>query len=300
MQPKTLDTKISVRGKLTTNEPLGLLSWFRCGGDADMLFRPADVDDLTSFLSQYEGDVTILGGMANTIIRDGGIRGCVIQLEKAFADIRVEGTKIIAGAGALNGTVAAAAAKNGIGGLEFLSGIPGTVGGAVRMNAGAYGAEVKDVLRTVDVVDRDGSKRTLTPEDLHMTYRHTDAPEDSIFVEAVFEGKTEDQAVVRARLKEIKEKRNATQPIREQTGGSTFANPEGKKAWELIDAAGCRDLMIGGAAMSKQHCNFMINTGEATAEDLENLGDEIIKRVKEKTGVTLRWEIKRIGERLKP
>jgi UDP-N-acetylmuramate dehydrogenase len=286
-----------VRGVLTENAPLGAESWFGCGGSADLLFSPADIDDLAEFLKNYDGDITVLGGMANTIVRDGGIRGVVIRLGKNFGDVKAEGTKIIAGAGALNGSVAAAAVKAGIGGLEFLSGVPGTIGGALRMNAGAYGAEVKDVLKEVIVIDRDGSKRILKPVDLKMTYRHTEAPEDSVFVQAIFEGKAEDVEIVRARLKEIKAKRQETQPIAEKTGGSTFANPEGHKAWELIDKAGCRGLKIGGAQMSEKHCNFMINAGGATASDLENLGDEVIRRVKEKTGVTLRWEIKRIGER---
>lgn len=288
-----------VRGLLTKDEPLGALSWFRCGGDADLLFRPADFEDLVSFLKQYDpaAPLTVLGGMANVIIRDGGIRGCVIQLGKPFSDITVEGTKITAGAGAFNGTVASAAAKAGIGGLEFLSGIPGSVGGALRMNAGAYGTEVKDVLVSATAVDRAGNIHELSPADLNMSYRHTDLPEGYILTGAVFDGQAEDAQIVRARLKEIKAKRQETQPISEQTGGSTFANPEGEKAWELIDRAGARDLQIGGARMSIKHCNFMINTGEATAADLENLGDELIRIVKEKTGITLRWEIKRIGEK---
>jgi UDP-N-acetylmuramate dehydrogenase len=285
-----------VRGILTENTPLGVESWFGCGGTADLLFAPADFNDLADFLKNYEGPVTILGGMANTIVRDGGIRGVVIRLGKSFGNVKAEATKIIAGAGALNGSVAAAAVKAGIGGLEFLSGVPGTIGGALRMNAGAYGTEVKDVLKEVTVIDRNGSRRVLKPADLKMTYRHTDAPEDSIFVQAVFEGKAEDAEIVRARLKEIKAKRQDTQPIAEKTGGSTYANPEGHKAWELIDKAGCRGLKIGGAQMSEKHCNFIINTGNATAADLENLGDKVIEIVKEKTNVLLCWEIKRLGE----
>lgn len=289
----------SIRGKLTPNYPLGLDSWFRCGGNVDLLFEPADLDDLEVFLKSYDGDVLVLGGMANTIIRDGGIRGCIIRMNKskAFSNIEVEGTKITAGAGTLNGSVASMAAKNGIGGLEFLSGIPGTVGGALRMNAGAYGAEVKDVLVSATTIDRVGDKRELTPDQMDMTYRHIGVPEDQIFTRAVFEGVAEDTGVVRARLKEIKAKRQSTQPISEQTGGSTFANPEGHKAWELIDQVGARDLQIGGARMSEKHCNFMINSGNATATDLENLGDELIRIVAEKTGVTLRWEIKRLGDK---
>ncbi len=301
---------IDVRGKLTENEPLGLLSWFRCGGDADLLFRPADLEDLISFLQQYSKDqpLAVLGDCANTIIRDGGIRGCVIQLDKDFSDIDVEGTKITAGAGCFNGTAASSAAKNGIGGLEFLSGIPGSVGGAVCMNAGAYGAEVKDVLVEAHGVDRQGGVHAFSPDDLKMRYRHSDIPQDCIITHAVFEGQLEERDVVRGRLKEIKEKRNTTQPIREQTGGSTFANPsaedlkavglpEDMRAWQVVEKVGGRGLMVGGAKMSEQHCNFMINAGEATASDLEALGDELIARAQDQLGLTLHWEIKRVGER---
>ena len=288
----------SVRGKLTQDYPLGKDSWFRCGGSADLLFEPADFDDLDDFLKNYDDDVLVLGGLANTIVRDGGIRGCVIRLGKAFAEIKIDGNRITAGAGALNGSVASAASKNGIGGLEFLSGIPGTLGGALRMNAGAYGAEVKDVLVKAETIDSAGSVRQLSPDQMGMTYRHTAVPQDQIFTQGVLEGAIEETDIVRARLKEIKAKRQATQPISEQTGGSTFANPKGMKAWELIDQAGCRDLKIGGACLSEKHCNFMINAGGATASDLENLGDEIIRIVAEKTGAILRWEIKRIGDRL--
>jgi UDP-N-acetylmuramate dehydrogenase len=296
-----------VRGTLIKDAPLGAQSWFECGGAADMLFEPADFNDLADFLKNYDGPVTILGGMANTIIRDGGVRGAVIRLGKNFGDVKADGTKIIAGAGALNGSVAALAVKAGIGGLEFLSGVPGTVGGAVRMNAGAYGAEMKNILREVTVLHRDGLMRTLKPADLHMAYRHTDAPADSIFTQAVLEGIAEDAEIVRARLKDIKTKRQTTQPIAEKTGGSTFANPdaadlkraglpEDLRAWQVIERVGGRGLMIGGAQMSEKHCNFMINTGSATAADLEALGDELIRRAHEDLGVNLRWEIRRIGE----
>jgi UDP-N-acetylmuramate dehydrogenase len=288
---------VKPRGKLTENAPIGSESWFACGGTADLLFEPADFDDLVSFLKDSKEPLTIIGGLANTIIRDGGVRGVTIRLgKKEFAKIHVEGTKISAGAGALNGSVAAAAVKAGVGGLEFLSGIPGSVGGALRMNAGAYGSEVKDVLVECTAVDRTGNIRTLKPADMHMTYRHTDVPEDWIFTHAIFKGVQEDYGTVKNRLNEIKVKRNETQPIREKTGGSTFANPDGQKAWQLIDKSGCRNHIVGGARMSELHCNFMINTGNATASDLEKLGDDLIKIVKEKTGVTLRWEIRRLGE----
>lgn len=299
--------------RLTENAPLGQESWFGCGGTADLLFQPADIDDLTHFLKSAppETPVTVLGGLANTIVRDGGVRGCVIRLGKPFADIEVRGARIVAGTGALNGSVAAAAAKAGIGGLEFLSGIPGTVGGALRMNAGAYGREVKDVLIAAFGLSRDGQAEAFMPEDMDMRYRYCGAPEGVIFTAAAFEGQRENKDVVRERLKEIKERRRQTQPISEKTGGSTFANPtaeelavaglpEGTRAWQLVEKVGGRGLTIGGAKMSEKHCNFMINTGTATAADLEDLGDELITRVKNLLGVTLHWEIRRIGERTRP
>lgn len=299
--------------RFTQNAPLGAESWFGCGGTADILFQPADLDDLSLFLKDTPAElpVTILGGLANTIVRDGGIRGCVIRLGKPFAEIEIRGTRIVAGAGALNGTVAAAAAKAGIGGLEFLSGIPGTVGGALRMNAGAYGREVKDALVAAFGLDRTGRSEALMLDEMHMSYRHCGAPEGIIFTAAAFEGQREDKDIVRARLKEIKERRRDTQPIAEKTGGSTFANPtaeeltaaglpEDTRAWQLVERVGGRGLKIGGAMMSEKHCNFMINTGTATAADLEDLGDELISRVKNLLGVTLHWEIRRIGERLPP
>lgn len=299
-----------VRGTLIENAALGAQSWFRCGGTADLLFQPADFEDLTDFLKQYPTDKPLmtLGGMANTIVRDGGIRGCVIQLGRNFSDVTIEGTKLIAGAGALNGTVASMAAKNGIGGLEFLSGIPGSVGGAVCMNAGAYGTEVRDVLAEAGAVDRSGHVDILTPESMKMGYRRSEIPCGAIVTHAIFEGVVEDHEIVRARLKEIKQQRNETQPIAEKTGGSTYANPSadeleaaglpaGTRAWELVDKVGGRGFSIGGAQFSEKHCNFMINTGSATAADLEALGDEMIRRVQEQFGLTLRWEIKRIGEK---
>lgn len=311
MGAQALLKTLNVQGQLFENEPLGLATWFRCGGDADLVFRPADYDDLISFLQQYPADepLMVLGGMANTIIRDGGIRGCVIQLGKKLSDIDVQGTTLTVGAGAFNGTVASAAAKNGIGGLEFLSGIPGCVGGAVCMNAGAYGREVKDILVEVGVLDRSGQAHILTPDDLKMGYRHTELPEGYIVTHAVFKGVAEEYDIVRTRLKEIKAKRNETQPIREQTGGSTFANPtaealkaaglpEGMRAWQVVEKVGGRDLVIGGARMSEMHCNFMLNTGEATAADLEALGDALITRAKDQLGLDLHWEIKRVGDKL--
>jgi UDP-N-acetylmuramate dehydrogenase len=277
--------------------PLGKESWFGCGGTADQLFRPKDADELAQFLKTYSGDITMLGGLANTIIRDGGIRGVTIQLGKEFSEIKVLGDYIEAGAGALNGSVAAAAVKAGIGGLEFLSGIPGCVGGALRMNAGAYGTEIKDVLTGVNAITRQGALTKFVPEQLHMTYRHTDIPKGTVFTGAIFKGKREDYETVKARMNEIKTKRNETQPIREKTGGSTFANPPGElKAWQIVQKVGGHELKIGGAQMSPMHSNFMINTGNATASDLENLGEEIRRRAKEQFGINLRWEINIVGE----
>ncbi len=296
-------------GEFTKDAPIGERSWFRCGGKADILFEPDSQDDLAFFLKRYPVDepLTVLGSMANVIVRDGGVRGCVIQLGKPFAEIQVMGTKILAGAGALNGSVAAAAAKAGIGGLEFLSGIPGTVGGALRMNAGAYGTEVKDVLVGAMALSRDGGFLPLMPEDMKMSYRKCGVDEGAVFLGGVFQGKKEEKSEVKKRLKEIKTTRRKTQPIAEKTGGSTFANPsdealekagleKGLKAWQLVERVGGRELQIGGARMSDKHLNFMINVGNATAADLENLGNEIIKRVLDDCGLELRWEIKRIGE----
>lgn len=309
LKPILMSDLSKIRGRLTENAPLGAQSWFRCGGAADLLFEPADIDDLTYFLQSYDGDLTILGGLANTIIREGGVRGCVIRLGKPFALVEVmNGQYIRAGAGALNGTVAAMAAKNGIGGLEFLSGIPGTVGGAQAMNAGAYGAEVKDVLIGAEALDRQGAAHKYTAADLNMTYRHTDMPHGNIFTGAIFKGVPQEPEVVKNRLKDIKQKRQDTQPIAEKTGGSTFANPsaqalkaadlpEDTRAWQVVEKVGGRGLKIGGAQMSKKHCNFMVNTGNATATDLEDLGDFLRRRAKDEFGLDLHWEIKRIGAR---
>jgi len=297
------------RGTLTENASIGLESWFRCGGSADLLFQPADLDDLQNFLATRNLQlVTILGGMANTIVRDGGIRGTTIRLGKNLANIeKLNDTTLKIEAGALNGSAAAAALKNNIGGLEFLSGIPGTLGGAVKMNAGAYGTEMKDVLREVHIMDQTGKIHIKKPDDLDMTYRHTNVSTDQIVVSAILQGTQDTYEVVKDRLTAIKKKRNTTQPIKEKTGGSTFANPSPKdlkvanlsedmRAWQVVDRVGGRDLIIGGAQMSEKHGNFMINAGNATATDLENLGDEIIRRAQDQLNLTLHWEIKRIGE----
>lgn len=298
-----------VRGRYTENAPLGAKGWFRCGGTADVVFKPADKDDLIFFLQNCPADmpVHIFGVLSNTIIRDGGLRGVVIRLGRDFANIDVEKNYVRAGALALDANMAKIAAEHGIAGLEFFSGIPGSIGGALRMNAGCYGTETKDVLVECEAVDRQGNIHTLTPDKMGMTYRHVEVPDDYIFLNATFEGIQDNPEKVKARMIAIKEKREQGQPIREKTGGSTFANPsavelsqaglsEDTKVWQLIEAVGGRGLKIGGAQMSEKHCNFMINAGGAMASDLEALGEEIRQRVLDKYGITLRWEIRRIGE----
>lgn len=288
----------AVRGRYTENAPLGEVGWFKCGGKAKVLFKPADLADLQNFLKNCppEIPVHVFGALSNTIIRDGGLEGVTIRLGREFGGIEAEGETIKAGALALDANVAQVAAENGIAGLEFFSGIPGTIGGALRMNAGCYGVETKDVLVSCDALDRSGQLHTLTPDHMHMTYRHTEVPDDYIFISATFKGQKDNPENVLERMAEIKMKREASQPIREKTGGSTFANPPGDmKVWQLIDAVGGRGLKVGGAVMSEKHCNFMINEGSATSADLENLGEELIKRVREKFGIALRWEIKRVG-----
>lgn len=289
-----------VRGRLTSNAPLAQYTWFNVGGPAEVLFRPADHADLAEFLAATPLDipVTVMGVASNIIIRDGGIPGVVIRLGREFATIDVDAAnhRITAGAATLDMNVAMAAAQQGIAGLEFLSGIPGSVGGGLRMNAGAYGREFKDVLISADILTRAGEKKTLTPADMQMSYRCTaGVGRDAIFTGCTLQGAAGDTAAIENRMMDIKQARAATQPIRTKTGGSTFANPDGKKAWELIDAVGGRGLRIGGASMSDLHCNFMLNDGTATAADLERLGEELRKRVADKFGETLRWEVKRIG-----
>ncbi|MGE0421199.1 MAG: UDP-N-acetylmuramate dehydrogenase [Reyranellaceae bacterium] len=294
--PHLIDRLPKVRGRLTADAPLAAVTWFRVGGQAEVLFRPADVEDLAAFLAALPRDipVTVLGVASNLLVRDGGVRGVVIRLLRGFVDVRVEGTTLIAGAGALDLNVALVARDHGVAGLEFLSGVPGTIGGALRMNAGAYGGEMKDIVEQAEMVGRDGSRRTLSAAELGFTYRHTAAPDDAIFVSATLRGRAGDQGAIGARIVEIDQAREASQP-RSRTGGSTFVNPPGARAWELIDRAGCRGLRIGGAQVSEKHCNFLINTGEATAHDIESLGEEVRRRVFAHSGVALQWEIKRIG-----
>jgi UDP-N-acetylmuramate dehydrogenase len=242
-----------------------------------------------------EVPVTVIGVGSNLLVRDGGVPGVVVRLAGPFAAIEVDGDTITAGAGALDMTVAMTALEMGLGGLEFLSGVPGTIGGALRMNAGAFGGEMKDVIVQAEAIDRAGHVHTLTPEQLGFSYRHCGVDERWVFTKAVMRGSAGDKTVISNRMAEIREAREATQPTRVRTGGSTFANPPGEKAWQLIDRAGCRGLRIGGAQVSEKHCNFLLNTGDATAADIENLGEEVRRRVLETSGIELRWEIRRIG-----
>jgi len=286
-----------VRGRLTANAPLAQFTWFRVGGPAEVMFRPADLDDLAQFLAQKPKGVpvTVLGVASNLLIRDGGVPGVVIRLGRGLVEIKVAGTDIEAGAGALDLNVSLTACEAGIAGLEFLSGIPGTVGGGLRMNAGAYGSEFKDALRSAVALDSEGRRHDLEPGEMDLSYRRCGLPEDWIFVAARFKGRRDAPEAIGRRMGEIQAEREASQPIRARTGGSTFANPQGFKAWELIDQAGCRGLARGGAMVSSMHANFLINTGNASAAELEGLGEEVRRRVKEKSGVTLHWEIRRIG-----
>lgn len=302
-----------VRGRIREKASLAATTWFQVGGEAEYLFKPADTQDLAHFLQQKPKDlpVTIIGVGSNLLVRDGGIDGVVVRLGRGFTHIEVstlpeENEVITVGAACLDLHVARYAAEQGIAGLEFLSGIPGTIGGAVAMNAGAYSREIKDVLLEVEVVTQQGQIARLNPNDLRMTYRHAELPEGAVVTHVTLRGEPGDSVAIQRCLNEIQQQREDTQPIRERTGGSTFKNPtdtkaqdntlQYKKAWELVDAAGCRGLTLGGAKVSEKHCNFLINTGEATAADLEKLGDEVRERVKAHSGVELEWEIKRVGK----
>ena len=287
-----------VRGSYTENAPLGTLTWFRVGGNAEVLFEPQDREDLAALLNGKPADVpvTLLGLGSNLLVRDGGVPGVVVKLGRAFATIEVLGTTLRAGAGALDRAIAMASRDAAIAGLEFLSGVPGTLGGALRMNAGAYEREMKDVVAEAEALDAEGAHHRLMALELGFSYRHTAVPEDWVFTSATLIGEKGDAEEIGRRIAEIAGAREETQPIRSRTGGSTFTNPENAAAWELIERAGCRGLTVGGAAVSEKHCNFLINTGSATAADLEALGEEIRRRVREETGVQLEWEIRRIGQ----
>ncbi len=286
-----------VRGTYTYDAPLKDLVWFRAGGPAQILFRPADAEDLASFLAAKPSDlgVSVIGVGSNLLVRDGGIPGVVVRLPASFGKIDITGTRVRAGAAALDAAVAMAAADAGIARLEFLRGVPGTIGGALKMNAGCYGSEIKDVFVEATALDAQGNKIVLKAEDMAFVYRKAQIGEELIFIDASFDGSPDSPDAVRARMEALVAQREATQPIRSKTGGSTFKNPPGHKAWQLIDQAGCRGLTIGAAQVSEKHCNFLINTGEATATQIEALGEEVKKRVRAQSGIALEWEIKRVG-----
>jgi len=294
-----------VRGKLTANAPLAPLVWFKSGGMAEWLFEPKDLDDLQNFLRGLDSSVPVmaLGLGSNMIVRDGGVPGVVVRLGKAFAWVDTVGKGTFGiddvlncGGGASGILVSSMARDHGIAGLEFLRSIPGTVGGFVRMNGGAYGGEVKDVLIDCDVVLRSGELVTLPVAALHYTYRHSDLPDGAIVVAARFHGEPGEPDAIQSEMDRISASREASQPLRSKTGGSTFKNPDGRKAWQLVDEAGCRGLQMGGAQVSEKHTNFLLNVGDATSADIEALGEEVRRRVKEKSGVTLEWEIQRVGK----
>jgi UDP-N-acetylmuramate dehydrogenase len=286
-----------LRGRLLPNQSLAELTWFRVGGPAQIMFMPEDESDLSYFLANLPSDmpVTVIGLGSNLIVRDGGVPGVAIRLGRGFNEVSADGTRIHAGAAVPDVKVARAAQEAGIAGLAFMRGIPGGVGGALRMNGGAYGRETKDALVEARAVDRKGNVHVLKNIDMGYTYRHCGVPADFIFTHALYQGEPGDSAVIAAEMDKITESREATQPIKSRTGGSTFKNPPSQKAWQLIDAAGCRGLKVGAAQVSELHCNFLINCGGATAADIETLGETVRRRVKANSGVDLQWEIERIG-----
>ena len=290
-----------VRGKLKHDAPLAPLVWFKSGGASEMLFEPADEVDLVDFLQSLDPQVPVmaLGLGSNLIVRDGGVPGVVVRLGKALARVEaVDAVTLKCGGGASGILVSSSARDAGISGVEFLRSIPGTVGGFVRMNGGAYGREVKDILVECDVVLRSGEVRTMAADELGYSYRHSELSEQAIVVSATFRGAPGDPAAIQAEMDRIAQSREESQPLRSRTGGSTFKNPPGHKAWALIDAAGCRGLMHGGAQVSEKHCNFLLNLGDATSSDIEALGEEVRRRVRAKTNISLEWEIQRVGVEL--
>ncbi|MBV9555561.1 MAG: UDP-N-acetylmuramate dehydrogenase [Pseudolabrys sp.] len=291
------DKAPQTRGRLLANQSLKELTYFRVGGAAQAFFMPEDEGDLAYFLEALPADipVTVVGLGSNLIVRDGGVAGVVVRLGRGFSEVTVEGTRIRAGTGVPDVKVARAAHDAGLAGLAFFRGIPGAIGGALKMNGGAYGRETKDAMIEARAVDRSGKVHVLSNADMGFHYRHSSTPDDFIFTQATFEGQPGDADAIAAEMDKITTAREKTQPIKSRTGGSTFKNPPGHKAWELIDAAGCRGFSIGGAQVSELHCNFLINTGEATAKDIEMLGETVRERVKTNSGVELEWEIKRIG-----
>jgi UDP-N-acetylmuramate dehydrogenase len=286
-----------LRGRLVPNQSLAELTWFRVGGPAQVLFMPEDEEDLASMLAGLPAEipVTSIGLGSNLIVRDGGVPGVVVRLGRGFGEVSIEGLKLRAGAAMPDVKVARAAQEAGIAGLSFLRGIPGSIGGALRMNGGAYGRETEEALVEARAIDRAGNVHVLGREDMKFTYRHCGAPDDYVFTQATFRGERGDPAAIAAEMDKITESREATQPIKSRTGGSTFKNPPGHKAWQLIDAAGCRGLRVGDAQVSEMHTNFLINLGNATAADIEMLGETVRERVRRSAGVELEWEIKRIG-----
>lgn len=289
-----------VKGEYKKDYNLSHLTWFKVGGKAKILFKPFDIDDLSNFFKNYKGsdEIHVLGAGSNTIIRDGGFDGIIIKLGRNFTNIEmIDEGKIKAGAGALNFNVANFCLQNSMSNLEFLVGIPGTIGGGIAMNAGSYGSEFKDILVEATCIDRHGNIKKLKCEDFGFGYRHNSLKEDLVFVEAIFKTKKDNPDLIKSRMTQITEERQKTQPINQKTGGSTFANPEGYSSWKLIDDAGLRGFKIGGACFSPLHCNFIVNTGDAKASDLEDLGEIAREKVKEKFDIELKWEIKRIGKK---
>ncbi|MBO0333035.1 UDP-N-acetylmuramate dehydrogenase [Sneathiella sp. CAU 1612] len=295
---KLLDLMPPARGRLRENADLSKVTWFQVGGPADILFKPEDDADLAEFLKNLPGDIPVhvIGVGSNLLVRDAGVRGVVIRLGRHFAKMNNEGDKLTVGAGALDGHVARFAADAGLEGAEFLSGIPGGIGGALRMNAGAYGADISDIFLSAVAYDRKGQRHELSLKEMGFSYRHTDVPKDWIFTEATFRLTPGDRQEILDRMADISRNREESQPIRSRTGGSTFANPPGKKAWELIDDVGGRGFSIGDAMVSEKHCNFLINKGAARAADLEAVGEELRRRVFAKHDTLLRWEIVRLGD----
>lgn len=304
MMPDWLNALPPLRGKLLPDFVMGDVCWFRVGGPADMVFMPADIEDLSAFLAALPEDVplSVLGAGSNVLVRDGGVRGAVIRLGSAFGQISQSGAQeLTVGTAALDVRVARSAADASLAGLSFYRGIPGTIGGAIAMNAGAYGGETRDVLRDVEWLDRKGEKHISTVDELDLSYRHNGQQGFALYTSARFKAVSGDKAEIVAEMEAISDKREDSQPVKSRTGGSTFKNPDGAdpdglKAWKLIDAAGCRGLRVGDAQVSEKHCNFLINHGVATAADLETLGETVRQRVQDHSGVTLDWEIKRIGE----
>ncbi len=288
-----------VKGPYQANAAIKDLTWFRAGGPAEVLYIPPDADDLAAFLKGVPADVslTVIGVGSNLLVRDGGVAGVVIRLGRGFMNVSAEGNRVRAGAAVLDVAVSKAALEAGLTGLEFMRGIPGAVGGGLRMNAGAYGREFKDVLVEAAAIDRRGERVRLSNVEMGFEYRKSHAPADLIFVEALFKGAPGDKASIEVRMNEITDARASTQPIKSRTGGSTFKNPPGEKAWQLVDRAGCRGLKRGDAEVSTMHCNFLINHGRASGNEIEDLGEEVRAKVKETTGIELEWEIKRIGKR---